>query len=68
MATAKLFLDSRYANKDTEKQVTVKIAVNHRGKSAALPTEIKVLPSQWDSKDRKVKSHPKKGSFQQSAS
>ncbi len=63
MATAKLFLDSRYANKDTEKQVTVKIAVNHRGKSAALPTEIKVLPSQWDSKDRKVKSHPKKALF-----
>lgn len=63
MATAKLFLDTRYSGKDVEKPATVKIAINHCGKSAALMTDVKVLPSQWDKAERKVKGHQQKNLY-----
>ena len=63
MATAKLFLDTRYSSKDGETPASVKIAINHKGKSAAITTEVKVLPSQWDKTTCRVKEHAQKNLY-----
>lgn len=63
MATAKLFLDTRYASKETEKPVQIKIAINHRNSSSNILTGLKILPSQWDKVTCKITSHPQKTVF-----
>lgn len=57
MATAKLFLDTRYSVNPSEDIATVKIAINHKGRSAAIPTEIRLSPRQWDKEHSKVIGH-----------
>lgn len=66
MATAKIFLDTRYQGKKedgAEKPCSVKIAINHRSRSCFLLLDIKVLPTQWNKLERRVKNHPQKALF-----
>lgn len=64
MATAKIFLDTRYKGSKSEdgkeKPYSVKISINHRGTACNLLLDIKVLPSQWNKVERRVKNHPQK--------
>ena len=59
MATAQIFLDSRYSKADNKK-LTVKFCLNHKGKSTFIATSIKLFPSQWNKVTKKVKGHPEK--------
>lgn len=48
------------SEKNESKPVRVKLALNHRGKSCTIPTEVRILPNQWDKMRGIVKAHPQK--------
>lgn len=62
MATFRLYLDSRYI-KDTDRVVSVKLAVSHKSSTSYIDMGVKVLPSQWDREAEKVCNHPNKARF-----
>lgn len=61
MATANLYYDSRRLKDDGTAQI--KIAINHKGRSAYMPTGICVAPSQWRKDKMMVVSHPAKDTY-----
>lgn len=58
MATTKFYLDTRSVKKG--EPAPLKITITLHGKSALLPLNIKLLPSQWDTKTAKISNHPNK--------
>jgi site-specific recombinase XerD len=58
MATTKFYLDTRSVKKG--EPAPLKITITLHGKSALLPLNIKLLPSQWDAKTAKISNHPNK--------
>lgn len=62
MAKLKIFLDARHVSVKTSEAV-LKVAVSHLSKTAYIPLEISLKPSQWDAKGCKVTQHPKRKSL-----
>lgn len=62
MATTRLFLDTRY-RRDANGLCTVKIGLNHRGKSTTLLTDVRIRSDQWDASARRVVNHPKRSIY-----
>ena len=58
MATLKLYLDSR-ATKDGS-SAPLKAAITNKGATTLIALNIKLLPSQWDDRSRRVTNHPNK--------
>ena len=58
MATTKFYLDTRSVKKG--EPAPLKISITLHKKSALLPLNIKLLPTQWDAKTAKIKDHPNK--------
>lgn len=58
MATTKFYLDTR--NLDSGKTAPLKLSITRKGKTALIPLNIQILPSQWDKKAGKIISHPNK--------
>ena len=58
MATLKLFLDKRYKYKSG--YFPLRVAVNHRGRSAFINIGIELLQEQWDANKLKIVKHPQK--------
>ena len=58
MATLKLFLDKRYKYKNG--CYPLRVAVNHRGRSAFINIGIELLEEQWDANKLKIVKHPQK--------
>lgn len=58
MATLKLFLDKRYKYKSG--CYPLRVAVNHRGRSAFINIGIELLEEQWDANKLKIVKHPQK--------
>lgn len=56
MANTRLYLDERGAKKD--RPCVLKIVVAHKGVSALISLNAKILPNQWDNLRMKVVSHP----------
>lgn len=56
--TTKLYLDTRAVKGD--KPAPLKIAITKQGRTAYLPLNVKVLPSQWDSRKCRVMNHPQR--------
>lgn len=55
MANTRFYLDER---KQSVNGSVLKIAIAHKGKTALISLEAKLLPSQWDSSRSKVINHP----------
>ena len=62
MAKLKIFLDARHVSVKTS-EAALKVAVSHLSKTAYIPLEISLKPSQWDAKGCKVTQHPKRKSL-----
>ena len=62
MAKLKIFLDARHVSVKTS-EAALKVAVSHLSKTAYIPLEISLKPSQWDAKGCKVIQHPKRKSL-----
>lgn len=62
MAKLKIFLDARHVSVKTS-EAALKVAVSHLSKTAYIPLEISLKPSQWDAKGGKVTQHPKRKSL-----
>lgn len=62
MAKLKIFLDARHVSVKTS-EAALKVAVSHVSKTAYIPLEISLKPSQWDAKGCKVTQHPKRKSL-----
>lgn len=58
MATTRCYLDTRAAK--SENIAPLKMAINHRGKTALINLELKIRPNQWDEKLQTVINHPNK--------
>lgn len=57
MATIKLYLDTRKAGNKTDKQVQLKLAINHRSSTSYLLLKVALFPSQWDAAKCRIKDH-----------
>lgn len=55
--TTRFYLDTRGAS---GQPAPVKISVSSKGTTAYIPTNISVLPSQWDKRVQKIVAHPQK--------
>ncbi len=55
--TTRFYLDTRSAS---GKLAPIKISVSSKGTTAYIPTNVSVLPSQWDKRAQKVVAHPQK--------
>lgn len=60
MASIKLYLDTRKSKNNPDKQVQLKLAINHRSSTVYLLLGVALYPSQWDSKKLRIKDHPNK--------
>lgn len=58
MATTKLYLDTRAAKPGSP--APLKVAVTHKGATALITLDIRLLPSQWDKVTGRVTAHPAK--------
>lgn len=58
MATSNLYLDCRAVGKG--QPAPLKISINKRGRTALIPLDVRILPSQWDKRARKIIDHPNK--------
>ena len=58
MATTKLYLDTRAVVGD--KPAPLKISITKQGRTAYLPLNVKILPSQWDRTKCRVLNHPQR--------
>lgn len=58
MATTNLYLDCRAVAKG--KPAPLKITINKRGRTALIPLDVHILPTQWDKRAKKVIDHPNK--------
>lgn len=56
MANTRLYLDERKTKAD--KPCVLKVAIAHRKVTALISLDVKILPSQWDSKKLRVINHP----------
>ncbi|MBO7264358.1 MAG: site-specific integrase [Alistipes sp.] len=57
MATIKYYLDKRATGWD--KPAPLKLSIRHRNKAILVPTNVRILPEQWDDETNKVVNHPK---------
>lgn len=57
MATISFYLDTRATGRD--KPAPLKIAIRHRNKATYIPTDIYLLPEQWDAEKQKIVDHPR---------
>lgn len=57
MATINYYLDKRATGWD--KPAPLKLSIRHRRKAVLVPTNIRLLPEQWDDTTNKVVNHPK---------
>lgn len=57
MATIKYYLDKRATGWD--KPAPLKLSIRHRNKAILVPTNVRILPEQWDDATNKVVNHPK---------
>ena len=57
MATISFYLDTRATGWD--KPAPLKIAIRHRNKATYIPTDIYLLPEQWDAEKQKIVDHPR---------
>lgn len=57
MATINYYLDKRATGWD--KPAPLKLSIRHRSKAVLVPTNIRLLPEQWDDTTNKVVNHPK---------
>lgn len=62
MATIRIYLDTRA--KKADGTFPLKLAVNHRGRTALIPLELSLRRSQWDAKMQRVTEHPAKQEYQ----
>lgn len=60
MATTKFYLDTRKVGKDSDKPVSLKIALNHRNSTAYITLPIQLTSKQWNATEQKVINHPQK--------
>lgn len=58
MATAKLYLDTRYSRKD--ETYPLKINVNHKGTIILIGISLYLLKEQWDANLHVINNHPQK--------
>lgn len=58
MATINFYLDCRAVGKG--QPAPLKISINKKGKTALIPLDVRLLPTQWDKKTKKVIEHPNK--------
>ena len=58
MATINLYLDCRAVAKGNA--APLKIVISKHGRTALIPLDVRVLPSQWDKKAKKIIEHPNK--------
>ena len=66
MATTKLYLDMRKVGKDSDKAVSLKLALNHRNSTVYITLPIQLTKDQWNATESKVKNHPQKNIVTQS--
>ena len=57
MATINFYLDTRATGLD--KPAPLKFSIRHRNKATYIPTDIHLLPEQWDNIRQKVVNHPR---------
>lgn len=57
MATIKYYLDKRATGWD--KPAPLKLSIRHRNKAILVPTNVRILPEQWDNATNKVVNHTK---------
>lgn len=57
--TTRFYLDCRSCGKASD-PAPVKISISHKGRTVYLPTNISVLPSQWDERGQAIVKHPQK--------
>lgn len=57
MATINFYLDTRATGFD--KPAPLKISIRHRNKATFIPTDISLLPEQWDDVKQKIVNHPR---------
>ena len=57
MATINFYLDTRVTGFD--KPAPLKISIRHRNKATFIPTDISLLPEQWDDVKQKIVNHPR---------
>jgi site-specific recombinase XerD len=57
MATISFYLDMRVSGYD--KPAPLKISIRHRNKATYIPTDINLLPEQWDAEKQKIVNHPR---------
>ena len=62
MATIHLYLDKRSVKRGEE--APLKIGINKHGSSAYINLDVKIYPTQWDSKKERIKDHPNKKQLQ----
>lgn len=62
MATVHLYLDKRSVKRGEE--APLKIGINKQGSSAYINLDVKIYPTQWDSKKERIKDHPNKKALQ----
>lgn len=58
MITTKIYLDKRACTYGTP--APLKLCITHQGRSAYISLDLRILPSNWDSKKQKVIDHPNK--------
>lgn len=58
MATSNLYLDCRAVGKG--QLAPLKISINKQGRTALIPLDVHILPSQWDKRAKKIIDHPNK--------
>lgn len=61
MATLKIYLDTRACSPNG--LAPLKIAINHKSKTAYIPLNLKIAKENWDSKTEKIIAHPQKNVF-----
>lgn len=57
MATTNFYLDTRATGWD--KPAPLKISIRHRNKATYIPTDINLLPEQWDGDKQRIINHPR---------
>lgn len=60
MASVKLYLDTRKSKNNPDKQVQLKLAINHRSSTVYIVLGVALYPTQWDANKVRIKDHPDK--------
>lgn len=58
MATTKFYLDTR--NLESGKEAPLKLAITHKGNTALISLDVRILSKQWDKNAGKITAHPNK--------